>query len=67
MEFKVLHILREGNCCVDKLANMSLVNRENLKWYFFYILVLVWIFFIIDVNFQFIGELSFGLCMPCIL
>jgi len=33
IKFRVTHIFREGNACVDKLANLGFIQRESFHWY----------------------------------
>jgi len=33
IRFRVSHIFREGNACVDKLANLRFIHREQFHWY----------------------------------
>ena len=33
IRFRVTHIFREGNVCVDKLANLGFIHRESFHWY----------------------------------
>jgi len=36
MEFKISHVFRKGDNCVDKLTNMGIENKIDFKWYFVY-------------------------------
>jgi len=31
--FRITYIFREGNVCVDKLANLGFIHRESFYWY----------------------------------
>ena len=33
IRFRVIHIFREGNACVDKLANLGFIHKESFHWY----------------------------------
>ena len=33
IRFRVTHIFREGNACVDKLTNLGFIHRESFHWY----------------------------------
>jgi len=33
IRFRVTHIFREGNVCLDKLANLGFIHRESFHWY----------------------------------
>ena len=33
IRFRVTHIFRQGNACVDKLTNLGFIHRESFHWY----------------------------------
>ena len=33
IKFKISHIFREGNVCVEKLTTLCFIHREQFHWY----------------------------------